>query len=70
MESDVLDGAGQTTQPGVSKWVYVAAGCGVLLLILVCLCLAMIFLAPFFMWYVDTNAIWCDVFGPLIPACP
>ena len=69
MENDVLEGQEQT-RPKTPVWVYAIIGCWALILLIVCLCLALIFLAPFFLMYIDTNYIWCDVFGPLIPGCP
>ncbi|MBN1231508.1 MAG: FHA domain-containing protein [Anaerolineales bacterium] len=37
-------------------------GCGVLLVIGICV-------VAVGLWYVDSNFLWCDVFGSLIPAC-
>jgi hypothetical protein len=40
----------------------VMIGCGVLLVIVACVVIAGL-------WYIDTNFLWCDVFGGLIPSC-
>lgn len=37
-------------------------GCGIVLLLGLCSTIA-------FLWYVDANYLWCDVFGTLISAC-
>ena len=42
-----------------NRW---AVGCLILLLLGACGAIA-------FLWYVDANFLWCDVFGGLIPAC-
>ena len=42
-----------------NRW---AVGCGILLILGACGAIA-------FLWYVDANFLWCDVFGGLIPAC-
>ncbi|MBN2500439.1 MAG: hypothetical protein JXB38_06685 [Anaerolineales bacterium] len=69
MESDLREEQEQT-RPKKSRWLYVVIGCSILFLVMMCLCLAVLFLAPVFLMYVDSNYIWCDVFGPLIPRCP
>lgn len=42
-----------------NRW---AVGCLILLILGACGAIA-------FLWYVDANFLWCDVFGGLIPAC-
>lgn len=41
------------------RWIM---GCGVLALLGLCITIA-------FLWYVDANLLWCDVFGGVIAAC-
>ncbi len=37
-------------------------GCGVLLVVAACVAIGVV-------WYIDSNYLWCNVFGGMIPAC-
>lgn len=69
MQTDALEEQEQSKSE-TSRWVYVVVGCSILFLIAFCLFMTFIFLAPFILRYIDSNYIWCDVFGRLIPGCP